>query len=81
MIISQVCPRLVTIKGWAQVPFIVTEQQLLHKPLEQPSFHCMRTDLSVQLEVKQVDHAFCLTVCTETGKMVAIETRILSQQR
>lgn len=44
-------------------------------------FHCMGTDLSVQLEVQRVGHAFCLTACGGTGEEVAIETNILSQHR
>lgn len=44
-------------------------------------FLCVRTDLSVQLEVQGVGHAFCLTACTETLEQVAIETDILSQHK
>ena len=44
-------------------------------------FHCMGTDLSVQLEVQRVRRAFCLTACTGPQGEVAIETNILSQHR
>ena len=44
-------------------------------------FHCMGTDLSVQLEVNLVGRAFCLTACRGTQEEVAIVTNILSQHR